>query len=209
MCRARRPTASAPCRRTRSPPSGRPAKTAPAGAGVQGWKGFYTSCPWSAPVAACASLSDMHVRALRMRHLACLWCGITGRCTSPIRSQGDSCSSGLKAGERNTRGRIAATPTMPEPAPMDSGGGACLVDELQVAGHARERLVGRRWLPQEHGEVVRARRQPLRPPAQRCLIPARTHRIVVTLSFAHMHAKRPADHDGSVRAQTWRDYMCA
>ena len=29
-----------------------------------------------------------------------------------------------------------------------------LVNELQVAGHARNRLAAGGWLPQEHGEVI-------------------------------------------------------
>lgn len=33
-----------------------------------------------------------------------------------------------------------------------------LIDELQVAGHARDGLAARRRLPEKHGEVIRARR---------------------------------------------------
>ena len=46
-----------------------------------------------------------------------------------------------------------------------------LVDQLQMAGHPRDGLLAGGGLPQEHGEVVRARRQPLRPAAPGSLIP--------------------------------------
>ena len=49
-----------------------------------------------------------------------------------------------------------------------------MVDELQVAGHAAQGLVAAAGLPQEHGEVVAAAGQPLRPPCAGFLPPG-TH----------------------------------
>lgn len=49
--------------------------------------------------------------------------------------------------------------------------GVYLVDELHMAGEALDGLLADAGLPQEHGEVIRARHQPLRRASTCRLIP--------------------------------------
>ena len=58
---------------------------------------------------------------------------------------------------------------------------AHLVDELQMAGHARNGLAAGGRLPQKHREIVRARCKPLRPPTPRRLIPTSNVRSISNL----------------------------
>ena len=58
------------------------------------------------------------------------------------------------------------------PSAAGRGGAADLVDELQVACHAPQRLGIRAGLPEEHGEVIAAAGQALGPASTCCLPPA-------------------------------------
>ena len=61
-----------------------------------------------------------------------------------------------------------------------------LVDQLQVACHPSNGLLACRGLPQEHGEVVRAGRQPLRPATPGSLIP-----VIMDKASLSWNARRP------------------